>query len=448
VVGVSLSQRAEFAKRAGQRVFAPEFEHEMVLQKLGLQGKDAVTEVDRKTRPLVIEEEFWLEVFLEYWAREHWRHQADGGTGRSGNTLLFARWQGKDALIKMSPDAGTLKGESENLSELADQGVSLRTAKVYTVAQVKHEDTEWMAYLMEWVGQRSLRDHLFEVSCDPAGYIKPLAIGLKQLYLNTASSRGQSFVYFFVSQAHEAVKKLSSYGSFSPHAAKFDLGFYVNGELVERPLTLLSQWAKGLENKDSELGALLRTLEPAKECRVHGDLHFENIRIDPAAKPEVAYWLIDPKNFQRHDYVYDIAKLLTSLCGHGHADVFDLGRGNVELEWTGWQDHNLTFNCFVNKRQCEGWKSAFKEIESLAKDVASGLEADSGHAVRRMKQRLLLALARHFFSAPRYFMNERAQWMLFARGAQFLSLFQRSLQGEAPKEWDPFEVCPKWLETR
>ena len=73
-------------------------------------------------------------------------------------------------------------------------------------------------------------------------------------------------------------------------------------------------------------------------------------------------------------------------------------------------------------------------------------------AVMRMKQRLLLALARHYFSAVRYFLKREAQWLLFARGAQFLAMFQAALaEGprKAPAQWDVFQVCASdaWLET-
>jgi hypothetical protein len=63
-----------------------------------------------------------------------------------------------------------------------------------------------------------------------------------------------------------------------------------------------------------------------------------------------------------------------------------------------------------------------------------------------MKQRLLLALARHFFSAVRFFLKPEAQWLLFARGAQFLALFQAALdqsvlEAKPAGEWDLFQVC-------
>ena len=121
------------------------------------------------------------------------------------------------------------------------------------------------------------------------------------------------------------------------------------------------------------------------------------------------HWLIDPKEFARGDYVYDLAKLLTSLTGHAHADIGEHEKGNPRLKWTAAGEGRIDFNCILTKRQVQGWQEGLAVIQSLARDLAPRLEVagDAGGAdeqvVRRMKQRLLLALARHFFSAVRFF---------------------------------------------
>jgi hypothetical protein len=188
---------------------------------------------------------------------------------------------------------------------------------------------------------------------------------------------------------------------------------------------------------------------------VHGDLHFENVRINPSEAALGLHWLIDPKEFDRGDYIYDLAKLMTSLTGHAHADIGENETGNPRLKWTDAGDGRIDFNCVLTPRQVQGWREGLAAIETLAENVAPQLEmagasgSADAQAIRRMKQRLLLALARHHFSAVRFFLMPRAQWLLFARGTQFLAMFQASLAGRKEEEWDPFRVCggDQWMET-
>lgn len=153
---------------------------------------------------------------------------------------------------------------------------------------------------------------------------------------------------------------------------------------------------------------------PAHDCHVHGDLHFENVRVNPAEAGLGLHWLIDPKEFDRGDYVYDLAKLLTSLTGHAHADIGEHEKGNPRLKWTAAGENRIDFNCILTKRQVQGSQEGLAAVEVLARDVAprlenagaSGDDAAAKAAALRMKQRLSLALARHFFSAVRPLRSE------------------------------------------
>ena len=118
---------------------------------------------------------------------------------------------------------------------------------------------------------------------------------------------------------------------------------------------------------------------------MHGDLHFENVRINPAEAALGLHWLIDPKEFERGDYVYDLAKLLTSLTGHAHADIGENEKGNPRLKWTAAGDGRIDFNCILTPRQVDGWREGLAAIETLAGGVAPRLEAagESGAGGRR-----------------------------------------------------------------
>jgi hypothetical protein len=254
----------------------------------------------------------------------------------------------------------------------------------------------------------------------------------------------------YLKAIRQSVDKARGYAPFAGLAPHFASGLLVKGAAVAGPERVLA----GLEARLKQGDTTLRALNPAHDCHVHGDLHFENVRVNPAEAGLGLHWLIDPKEFDRGDYVYDLAKLLTSLTGHAHADIGEHEKGNPRLDWTTAEGGRIDFNCILTKRQVQGWQEGLAAIETLARSVAPRLELAAGNgteaeAVARMKQRLVLALARHFFSAVRFFLKPEAQWLLFARGAQFLALFQAALEGKTEEQWDLFQVChgSAWLET-
>lgn len=392
-----------------------------------------------------------LAAFLQNWVRGQWRSSATGGTGRSGNVLLKAQWQGQPALLKISADAAGLRAEAAHLDELRRLGVGLSVARLFARAEVVEGDDRWLGYLMEPVGETSLRDYLFTAKPSPQKFVNRLGQGLTTLYCRTVRPTTRDFVADYLKAIRESVEKARGYAPFAGLAVQFDGQLRVKGAAVAGPGALLT----GLEERLKQGDPALRALNPAHDCHVHGDLHFENVRVNPADAALGLHWLIDPKEFNSGDCVYDLAKLPTSLTGHAHADIGEHEKGTPRLRWTAAGEGRIDFNCILTKRQVQGWQEGLAAIEALARDVAPRLEVAGGaggadeQAILRMKQRLLLALARHFFSAVRFFLKPEAQWRLFARGAQFLALFQTALEGKEPEEWDLFQVCRgnTWLET-
>ncbi len=388
--------------------------------------------------------------FLRNWVRSQWNSQAAGGTGRSGNVLFSARWRGQPALLKISADAAGLRAEAAHLDMLGKLDVGLSVARLFARAEVLENDDRWMGYLMEPVGEMSLRDYLFTATPSPQKFLASLGTGLAALYCRTARPTTRDFVADYLKAIREGVEKARGYAPFAGLAVFFDGELHIKGAPIAGPGAILATLEQRLKQND----ATLRALNPAHDCHVHGDLHFENVRVNPAEAAVGLHWLIDPKEFDRGDYVYDLAKLLTSLTGHAHADIGEHEKGNPRLKWTAAGDGRIDFNCILTKRQVQGWQEGLAAIEALARDAATQLENDGDRAaaeaaVKRMKQRLMLALARHFFSAVRFFLKPEAQWLLFARGTQFLAMFQASLAGKEPEEWDLFKVCREsaWLET-
>lgn len=430
-----------------------------------------------------------LAAFLQDWVRGQWKADADGGTGRSGNAILKARWQGQPALLKVSADAAGLRAESAHLAALRDLGVGLSVARLFARAETTEGDDRWMAYLMEPVGEMSLRDYLFTATPSPRKFLESLGQGLAELYCRTARTTARDFVADYVRAIRQSVERARGYATFRTLAPHFESAVVIKGVSLAGPGTILA----GLEERLKQGDAALRALNPAHDCHVHGDLHFENVRINPAEAALGRHWLIDPKEFEQGDYVYDLAKLLTSLTGHAHADIGENEKGNPRLKWTAAVDGRIDFNCILTPRQVDGWREGLAAIETLACGVAPRLEAmklpvaefarirgvseggvqpatarilanaatftgnaqlqrpeaADAEAVTRMKLRLLLALARHYFSAVRFFLRPEAQWLLFARGTQFLAMFQAALDGKGQEEWDLFRVCggDGWLET-
>ena len=403
--------------------------------------------------PPDFQSEMELKDFLQKWVREQWKSVASGGTGRSGNVLLKARWQGRPALLKVSADAFGLRSEAAHLDELGKQGVGLSVARLFALAEVVEGDDRWLGYLMEPVGEMSLRDYLFTATPSPQRYLAGVGTGLAALYCRTARPSTRDFVADYVRAIRDSVEKARGFAPFAGLSACFEGKLHVKSTDIAGPGVLLT----GLEQRVKAGDSRLRSLNPAHDCHVHGDLHFENVRVNPADAALGLHWLIDPKEFERGDYVYDLAKLLTSLTGHAHADIGEHEQGNPRLKWTAAGNGRIDFNCILTKRQVQGWQQGLAAIEALACDVAPRLENTGSNArdaagkaaVLRMKRRLLLALSRHFFSAVRFFLKPEAQWLLFARGAQFLALFQESLEESPLERWDLFQVCREyaWLET-
>jgi hypothetical protein len=402
---------------------------------------------------LAFASEAGLARYLADWVNNYWKQQQAGGTGRSGNEVVPAQWRGKPALLKMSVDGLKLSREAHNLDALATCGVKLPVTRVFARATKKDADDNWTAYLMQPVGKMSLRDYLFQTAPKLHPVLERMTSTLELLYTKSACRQRQSKrVGDYLEEITSSLEKLRNYASFTELAPYFDDELVVNRVQIPGPRGLVKVLTDRWKNGDPAL----KNLEPAYSCHVHGDLHFENIRIDPSKIDSGVYWLIDPKEFAEHDYVYDVAKLMTSLTGHAHADIGENERGNREMGWTNCEAGKIAFDCFLSDRQIKAWREAFDVLEAMAIRVASQLEFGNGSesqgklATRQMKQRLLLGLARHFMSAARYFYRPEAQYILFGRGAQFIDLFAKSIRGEPQSTWDPFEVgrSATWLKTR
>jgi len=61
------------------------------------------------------------------------------------------------------------------------------------------------------------------------------------------------------------------------------------------------------------------------------------------------------KEFAEHDYVYDVAKLMTSLHGSRHADIGENERGNREMGWTNCEAGKIAFDCFSERSTDQSW---------------------------------------------------------------------------------------------
>jgi aminoglycoside phosphotransferase (APT) family kinase protein len=356
-------------------------------------------------------------------------------------------------LLKVSAAAASLRAEAAHLAALRDLGVGLSVARLFACAEAIEGDDRWMAYLMEPVGEMSLRDYLFTATPLPGKFLDALGQGLTALYCRTARTTTRNFAEEYLRSIRQSLDKAKGYATFAALRTGLESALFVKGTSLTGPGAI----ASALEQRAQQGDAAWRALNPTRDCHVHGDLHFENVRINPSEANLGLYWLIDPKEFDRGDYVYDLAKLMTSLTGHAHADIGENETGNPRLKWTDAGDGRIDFNCVLTPRQVQGWREGLAAIEKLAVNVApqlemagaSGSAEAEAEAIRRMKQRLLLALARHHFSAVRFFLMPRAQWLLFARGTQFLAMFQASLAGRKEEEWDPFRVCAgdQWMET-
>lgn len=394
-----------------------------------------------------------LAVYLRDWTKNHWKRRKAGGTGRSGNEVVPALWRNKPALLKISVDGLKLSREAQHLDALAAHRAGIPVTRVLARAVAEDEDDHWMAYLMQPVGQMSLRDYLFQPAPKLCRVLEKMAASFESLYTTSARS-GQSSrrVGEYLGEIASSLEKLSGYASFSELVPCLHDKLIINQEQIPGPRRLV----KMLSDRWNGGDPALTSVEPAHCCHVHGDLHFENIRVNPSEMDSGSYWIIDPKDFAEHDYIYDIAKLVTSLTGHAHADIGESERGNPEMVWTQCRAGKIAFDCFLSARQLKAWREALHIIEAMAIRVASRLEFVSAAktqvmiAERKMKQRLLLGLARHFLSAARYFYRPEAQYLLFSRGAQFLDLFAKSVNGEPRPKWDPFEAgrSDSWLKTR
>lgn len=383
-----------------------------------------------------------LEAYLSELADNHWKGDiGEKGTGRSGNSLVLVNWKGDDVLMKISLDTEDLASEARQLQELNRKAKELSVAKVLPdgEAEISSGEYRWRAYLIEKVGKTSLRDYLFSPAPQPNLVLNDLLDGLGELYVsNKLDPPEQGFVKGYIDQSLESLRVLKRHSSFQHLQETFDNQVYLkNGVVIPGPESELVEW-KGKEDD-------LIDLEPMYQTYVHGDLHFENIRIDPDLQ-EGNYWLIDPKSFQKHDWIYDLAKILTSLTGHAHADR------NInldELNLPTMENGKIFFECLVTSQQKKAWSAALRTIERWANGVAEELEKDCGeHDNFAWKKRLLLALSRHYFSTAKYFQQRELKWLLYARGAQFLGMFRKAQNGEELETWDPFLVCKgiDWLE--
>jgi hypothetical protein len=403
-----------------------------------------------------------LEPWLKGWARDRWgdaiHDVPHSGTGRSSNPVIPLVWLGEERLLKISSEAETLLNEARHLDQLqARAGPSV--VKPIFAKKVDVDGDKWAAYVMPRVGELSLRDYIFTAVPKPTPYLEPLCNGLYSLYTTTmrpqatAVPPGGTYVDRYLLDIRDCLTKLQTYAALAPILPAFRRGIRVNsgdgqGEL-RGPLQLLEHW---LPQAGASHGSL-QALEPTFLCAIHGDLHFENIRVDPRPTSVApSYWLIDPKPFFEGDYVYDLAKLMSSLTGHAHVDR---GRWPREIHYASVTSNGVTeihFNCWLTLNQLKAFREAFDMIHSVATRLAYIFEpATDNDQESTMKRRLLLALARHFFSAARYFDRAEEQVILFARGATLLNLFALSLDsGTSEETWDPFAVCAKntWLNTR
>ena len=443
VLGVPLEQRAEFAERAGHRLFDPEFERKAVVWITGLRRGNK--ELVALTQSLEIANEMMLQALIEAWTESGVSGRL-GGTGRSGNTVVLADWKGIPSLLKISTEGDSLMREAGRVRVLSSAAAGLRLAALWADARTSDGEVHSAAYVVERVGDMSLRDYLFLGTRSPAHFLRPLGDALKHLYVDNARpTDGRTVLNQYVGGLRGALEKLQSdYVALGGLRRHFAAELQINGSRVAGPLKVLA----GLESRLDRNDAAVLAIAPRQSCPVHGDLHFENVRIQSNRWRDGAYWLIDPKGFANYDYVYDVAKMLISLSGHGHVDFWENGLGNPEVEWVQTSDASIEFRCFVSPdRRLDHWREALGMVEELALSVASQLEGTDGRAeskragVSRMKRRLLLALARHFFNAALYFDRWESQVVLFARGAQCLALLQSALDGAGEGDWDPFRAC-------
>jgi streptomycin 6-kinase len=391
-----------------------------------------------------------LTQFLRDWARDQWRRSTDTeGTGRSGNAVSPILWQGAERLLKISHDHELLAREARHLRDLA----GLRIGRCLAEVSAMVNGFRWRAYVMEKVGETSLRDYLFSQTPLPEPYLRRLCQDLASFYRRHHRPRPPEtrFVAECLKELRDFLASVSHQANFSHLWSRLDQELLIHGQAPKAtyrgPMAVLDEWLAPANLSNGRLAAL----EPAVVCEVHGDLHFENIRIDPREPERGDYWLIDPKPFFEGDYAYDLAKLLSSLTGHAHVDRGrDTGKAQ-EIVLPEPTPGAIQFNCWHSKVQAGAFKTCLGIVEELANELAPELEGKDGAepSVTRLKKRLLLALARHFFSAAFYFDRRGDQLVLFARGTMFLNFFDRAVKGAAANEWNVFQVCQRedWLEV-
>ena len=116
---------------------------------------------------------------------------------------------------------------------------------------------------------------------------------------------------------------------------------------------------------------LLKKLTPPFLCKVHGDLHLDNILVDISQMPMIKFILFDPRGLENYNYSYDLGKLFFSLHGKydlTHEGLFNLKhsfRDNKFIAKINFKDRKLflTFNYLYEKI-----KKSFQEKSFLKKD--------------------------------------------------------------------------------
>ena len=196
-----------------------------------------------------------LAAFLQDWVSTHWKAEAGGGTGRSGNAILKARWQGQPALLKVSADAAGLRAEAAHLAALRDLGVGLSVARLFARAEATEGDDRWMAYLMEPVGEMSLRDYLFTATPSPRKFLESLGQGLATLYCRTARTTARDFVAEYVRAIRQSVDKARGYATFATLAPHFESALVIKGVSLAGPGAILAGLEERLKQGDAALRA-------------------------------------------------------------------------------------------------------------------------------------------------------------------------------------------------
>jgi hypothetical protein len=193
-----------------------------------------------------------------------------------------------------------------------------------------------------------------------------------------------------------------------------DGGPCLNGVQLEPPLTVL-------DSLMSE-ASLMSRLEPSLLYRIHGDLHLDNILVDPSSPGE--FILLDPRGYARGSLDYDQGKLLHSVEGLYHIWHKGGASGFSLVSDDAARQYSLTpakLDLVVACIEIRTWL-----LDVLARTLVSNYEKD-------WLLRARFAEACHFLSLGRFHLENRdgVRAMILV-GAYLINQVARELRGSAP----------------